>query len=100
MSDEKRRVVSREDFITAWENSNSVNEVAQKLGMKPTSVATRASQLRTKMGLPLKRYERQGGGGGKKKITLAETVAMLARVRGVSVEAIQAEMENSSHESE
>jgi len=99
MSEQKRRMVSREDFITAWETSTSKEEVAKKLGMKETSVSTRASQLRTKYHLPLKQFARKsGGGGGGRKITLEETVAMLARVRGVPVETIMEEMDSCKSE--
>ena len=85
----KRQRISIEDFLQAWEGSETADEVAEKLGTKKTNVMSRASQLRTK-GLPLKKLRRSNG-GGRPKATLNETMQILASVRGVSIETIMAE---------
>lgn len=49
--------VSAEDFVKTWQTSNSVSEVAEKLGRTPTSIITRAKKFR-KRNIPLKFFER------------------------------------------
>ena len=44
-------------FIQVWQTSSSTAEAAQRLNMKKTAVASRASQYRRK-GIPLKKYDR------------------------------------------
>jgi hypothetical protein len=39
---------SPEDFVLAWRECKSVREVAERLGMLPTSVYIRANRLRKK----------------------------------------------------
>jgi len=41
-------------FVKAWQESSSLKEVAEKLGMKPTTANSRASFYRSK-GIPLKK---------------------------------------------
>lgn len=60
MSETKRMCVTMEDFIRAWEGSNSAEEVSQKLGIKTASIIARASTYRTKHGLPLKSMPHTG----------------------------------------
>lgn len=48
--------VSREVFCKTWNTSESVTEVAKKLGMKPASAVSKASVLR-KLGAKLKNYK-------------------------------------------
>lgn len=69
------------EFLTAWEGSNSVAEVAEKTGLKETSVQARASKYRGQ-GIPLKEMPRGGGA----KLNIAEAQALLAKLRGVSTE--------------
>ena len=81
----KRVRIEMEPFITAWEKSESVKEVADKLGIKVTSVMARASKYRgTPFNIPLKTMPR--GGGAKLDISAAK--ALLAKLRGNTVEEI------------
>lgn len=50
--------VSAEAFIEAWQGSDSVHQVVEKLGMSATAVNARAFHYRKKMNLPLKRFSR------------------------------------------
>jgi hypothetical protein len=83
----KRVRIEMEPFVTAWEGSTSVKEVAEKLGLKITSVMARASKYRSEYKIPLKGMQR--GGGAKIDITAAKE--LLAKLRGVSTENIAAE---------
>ena len=76
-----------EDFITAWETSDSVGEVCSRLDMSKQNAYARATKYRGE-GVPLKKFV---GGGGKAKIPTADKLAVLARVRGVDMEVIQSE---------
>jgi len=48
-------VVSPERFVTTWQQSSSVGEVAMRLGLKKAVCRTRASRLRAR-GVGLKRF--------------------------------------------
>ena len=45
--------VSPEDFIRAWQTSNNLNEVQEKLKMSYSAIASRANNYKKK-GIPLK----------------------------------------------
>lgn len=45
-------------FVRAWQESNSVAEVANKTGMREATIRTRAYNLRKQRGIPLKEYKR------------------------------------------
>jgi len=75
--------VKMEDFVTAWETSNSVAEVATKLNLKPTSVMARASKYRTApINLPLKTMKRGSHG---LKFDIEGALALLTRLRNAAV---------------
>lgn len=78
---EKR--VQMQEFMTAWESSESVAGVAEKTGLKETSVQARASKYRS-LGIPLKEMTRGGG----PKLDVAQAQALLAKLRGVDVEVV------------
>jgi len=83
-----RTKVELEAFITAWEASTSVKEVADKLGIKPTSVMARASKYRgAPLSIPLKSMPRTGAA----KLDAGKAKEFLAGLRGVTVENINAE---------
>jgi len=48
-------------FVKAWESADSLADAAEKLGMKVTSLRTRAYFYRGK-GVELKKFPRGGGG--------------------------------------
>lgn len=48
-------VVSREDFIRAWQSSTSTAQVVEKTGLSVSQVRSRGAGFR-RMGVPLKRY--------------------------------------------
>lgn len=58
-SSEKRKYVSIENFIKAYENlkNKTISDVADSIGIKPTAVSIRASKLRKK-GVNLRVFER------------------------------------------
>lgn len=58
---EKRKYVSIENFIRAYEDSknHTVSDVARQLGIKPPAVSLRASKLR-KEGVDLRKFPRGG----------------------------------------
>ena len=89
----KRKRITCETFLQTWERvrnqGGTINDVSTTLGLGKASVQSRACQLR-KMGVPLKTLTRVGG---HKAPTLQETLAMLAKVREVSLEEITAESE-------
>jgi ribosomal protein L12E/L44/L45/RPP1/RPP2 len=82
-----------EAFITAWEGSNSIEEVMTKTGLKRGSVEQRATKYRVgnaEAGLdpiPLKNFPR--GGGSRLDVSAGQ--ALLAKLRGVDPSVIQAE---------
>lgn len=49
-----RKLISPEDFVRAWQSSSSMQEVANKLGIKYNSVAQRGYAYR-KRGIQLKK---------------------------------------------
>ena len=96
------------DFIRTWEDSESVPEVAERLGMTPISVQARASKYRSpeyltnedgtfkldsegnkqlvRKAIPLKSMPRGGGA----KLDVNDAFALLAELRGQDVSAIAA----------
>jgi len=84
----KRIRVEMEAFVKAWEASTSVKEVSDKLGIKVTSVMARASKYRSApLNIPLKGMQR--GGGAKVNSEAAKN--LLATLRGLTLENVQAE---------
>ncbi len=111
---EEETRVSMIDFIAAWEDSDSVSEVAKKLDMPEPSVNARASKYRSpdfklaekrvtgkpavyktdengnkilsRKPIPLKAYTRGGGA----TLPIDEAFELLAKLRGTSVEAVTA----------
>lgn len=83
----KKEMVDREAFMTAWEESTTVEEASKKTGLKPTSLMARASKMRSE-GVPLKLMQR-----GAKKLDVAKANEFLAKLRGTTVEAINQEVE-------
>lgn len=82
MSEKVKRIkVNMTDFITAWEQSGSVGEVANKLGIATTSVMARASKYRGEYKIPLKNMPRGGGA----KLNLEAARELLAKLRGTTV---------------
>ena len=81
--------VGFEQFIETWEMSNSVQDVCEKLGISKQNAYARATKYRSD-GVPLQKFV---GGGGRAKVTLEEKLAVLARVRGTSMEHVQSESE-------
>ena len=75
----KRPRIGIESFVKAWETSDTIEEIANKLGAKKTSILSRASQLRSK-GLPLKKLKSQ------RKSNFLVGMQTLADIRGVKVE--------------
>jgi|TARA_A100001518_G_C1193444_1_gene38453 hypothetical protein len=51
----KNGIISAEDFITAWQTSESMPEFVEKTSMTPRGASVRASQYRKK-GVPLKKF--------------------------------------------
>ena len=87
MAEGKRVKIAITPFIEAWEASNSVKEVSDKLGIKVTSVMARASKYRGEpFNLPLKSMPRGGGA----KLNLSAAKELLAKLRGVTVETLMA----------
>jgi transposase len=76
--------VSLQQFISAWESSKSVSEAAEKVGLEAGSVQARASKYRAS-GIPLKEMPRGGGA----KLDIGEAQALLAKLRGVEVDAVE-----------
>ena len=81
MAKAKREFVKMEDFVAAVESSESNEEVAQKTGLKITSVQQRILKLR-KIAPSLKKFARQG------RLTAADVNATLAKIRGVDVSVV------------
>lgn len=50
--------VSAENFITAWQTAESVEEVSVTLGMSKSAAMTRASNYRRVHEIPLKKFYR------------------------------------------
>jgi len=57
MASRAKKNVSWQEFVTAWQNSNSVKEAAELLEAKPASIRSRAIQYR-KRGIQLKKMPR------------------------------------------
>jgi hypothetical protein len=90
MAEKQKRVrIAMESFIKTWEDSKSVPEVAEKLGLKVTSVMARASKYRGEpFNLPLKGMQRANG---TKKFNIETAKNFLATLRGTTTEVIEAE---------
>jgi hypothetical protein len=83
----ERTNVKGVDFVKAWEENDSVANVAKVLGMKETSVQARASKMRCD-GFPLKNMQRKGNRKQNPNLILAA----IAAARNVSLESLQAEI--------
>tara|TARA_R110002012_G_scaffold72709_2_gene185590 strand:- start:2977 stop:3297 length:321 start_codon:yes stop_codon:yes gene_type:complete len=86
MSEAKGRI-GFEDFIEAWESSNSVGEACEKLGMEKPNAYARATKYRGE-GIPLKKFP---GGGGRTAVPREDKLAILAKVRGVAVDTLESD---------
>ena len=84
---EARGRIGFEDFIEAWETSDSVQNVCDKLDISKQNAYARATKYRSD-GVPLQKFV---GGGGRAKVSLEEKLAVLARVRGTSIEELHLE---------
>lgn len=77
-------------FIETWEavakEGGDSNDVAKRLGIKNTSALARASKYRS-MGFPLSNFTRGGGA----KIDRSAMLALLASLKGQTVETLVAE---------
>jgi hypothetical protein len=77
-------------FIEVWEktaaNGGNSHDVAKELGIKHTSVLARASKYRS-IGIPLSNFNRGGGA----KIDTSAMLALLATLKGQSVDEVKAE---------
>ena len=86
MSEAKGRI-GFEEFIEAWESSDSVGEACEKLGMEKPNAYARATKYRTE-GIPLKKFP---GGGGRTAVPREDKLAILAKIRGVGMETLESE---------
>lgn len=59
MSDDKKKRVSAEEFVTVWQQSLTMGEVQEALGMKAGTAQVRASTYRKK-GVLLKKFAKGG----------------------------------------
>mgnify|MGYP003678141147 FL=1 len=84
---EARWRVGFEEFIEAWETSDSVQNVCDKLEISKQNAYARATKYRGD-GVPLQKFV---GGGGRAKVSLDEKLAVLARIRGTSIEELHLE---------
>lgn len=55
----KTKSVTPEEFVHAWQGSKSMDEVAEKTGLRIESVRARGHRFRKK-GVPLKKFASQG----------------------------------------
>lgn len=78
---------SMEDFVKAWETSESVAEAADKLGITKQSAGQRASTYRNKHGIPLKIMPRGGGS----RINVKAANDLIAQLRGDSEQSAEGE---------
>ncbi len=58
MGRKNNKKVSAEDFITAWQTAESVEEVSERLSMSKSAAMTRASNYRRVHEIPLKKFYR------------------------------------------
>ena len=70
----ERKIVSRPDFVRAYNSSNSVAEVSQKTGLAEATITQRASKLKTE-GALLKSFPRKAS--GNRGMSIAELNALL-----------------------
>ena len=76
-----------QQFITTWEKSGSVSEVAGKTGLTKSTVQAKATQLR-RLGIPLKKFK-----GSRHPINVEEALQTLAKIRGTSIATVKKEAE-------
>ena len=76
-----------QQFITTWEKSASVSEVAGKTSLTKSTVQAKATQLR-RLGIPLKKFK-----GSRHPINIQEALETLAKIRGTSVAVVKKEAE-------
>jgi transposase len=77
---------TQSEFIAAYEASDSPQDVAEKLGVTSMTVKQTAVAYR-KAGIPLRMFRR----GPRKSLDVAGALNQIARIRGVTVETLQAE---------
>lgn len=82
----KRIRIAMPEFVTAWEASGSIKEVADKTGLKPLSIQARSSKYRS-LGIPLKTMPRAGGA----KLQVTAALELLAKLRDKTVEEVTAQ---------
>jgi hypothetical protein len=84
--------VSMKTFIETWEavaaEGGNSHDVSTRLGIENTSALARASKYRSE-GFPLSNFTRGGGA----KIDRTEMLALLATLKGASVESVVSEGE-------
>ena len=73
----KRKVVSLKDFLTAWQRSNSITEVADILSLKPLTVYIRGNKLRKEF--KLKGIELKKLSNTSHKATQDDVIAFLRK---------------------
>tara|TARA_Y100001938_G_scaffold149659_2_gene237331 strand:- start:4640 stop:4885 length:246 start_codon:yes stop_codon:yes gene_type:complete len=71
--------VNAEDFITAWQQADSVEEVSERLGMSKSAAMTRASNYRRVHEIPLKKFYRSSKLDKDKLRALAVSLATHAK---------------------
>ena len=74
----KRTQVSAQDFVTAYQNSETAQEVATTLGLQIASVTQRANSLR-KQEVNLKKFKDGRGGKRLNIAALNTTIANMAK---------------------
>ncbi len=75
MGRKNNKKVSAEDFITAWQTAESVEEVSERLGMSKSAAMTRASNYRRVHEIPLKKFYRSSKLDKKRLRDLATSLA-------------------------
>jgi hypothetical protein len=74
-------------FISLHEGAKSLAEAAEATGLTVNSHQARASKYRSEFGIPLQQFSRGGGA----RLDVDKALAIVAELRGVSIEEIQAE---------
>ena len=64
-----------EEFVAAWQSSESAIEAAKKLGITPGSARVVASVYRVKKGIPLKKFNVGSKGYSKNEVSAAIALA-------------------------
>lgn len=88
--------VSDVDFVAACQTCSSINQIAERLGLKVTTVTQRRSSMR-KAGFPIPAFEK-GKKGGSVKAPTPELLAKIAEMTGKSVDELVAQGEKAQAE--